>query len=83
MGSHTITRRHGRNDATPAAAVLPAPRLVQWMATSRCPLACPHCLADALPTTSHQPMDAAPRTAVVSLRSRRRTACARTSSALP
>ena len=55
MGSHTITRRHGRNDATPAAAVLPAPRLVQWMATSRCPLACPHCLADALPTTSRQP----------------------------
>jgi radical SAM protein with 4Fe4S-binding SPASM domain len=52
MGSHARTPRHGRAPARTADAAFferhgycRVPRLVQWMATSRCPLACPHCLA--------------------------------------
>ncbi|MBI5502473.1 MAG: radical SAM protein [Deltaproteobacteria bacterium] len=75
MGSHSITQRHGRGEATArdaalqgspySAPLLPggvpaAPRLVQWMATARCPLSCPHCLADAGPTADRRPPTAAP-----------------------
>jgi radical SAM protein with 4Fe4S-binding SPASM domain len=52
MGSFTVTRRHGRERAAGQDARhfeergwTRAPLLVQWMATARCPLRCPHCLA--------------------------------------
>jgi hypothetical protein len=49
MGTHSRTARHAaaaaqQNLGTPQTH-LPVPLLVQWMATTRCPLACPHCLA--------------------------------------
>lgn len=54
MASHTQTQRHGR--LAPADAEdaffrehgwMRVPHLVQWMATTHCPLSCPHCLAAA------------------------------------
>jgi AdoMet-dependent heme synthase len=51
MGSHTRMQRHCP-DSSPAAdsffaahGYTSAPLVVQWMATLRCPLDCPHCLA--------------------------------------
>ena len=51
MGSHTRMQRHCP-DSSPAANSFFAehgytrtPLVVQWMATLRCPLDCPHCLA--------------------------------------
>lgn len=51
MGSHTRLQRHCP-DSSPAAdsffaahGYTSAPLVVQWMATLRCPLDCPHCLA--------------------------------------
>ncbi len=35
----------------------PAPKLVQWMATLRCDLACPHCLAADGPEMADMPLD--------------------------
>lgn len=52
MGTYSITRQHGRDlDALQGETFFRehgwtrVPRLVQWMATLRCPLSCPHCLA--------------------------------------
>lgn len=49
MGTYSRTGRHSCVDAEQAFVAehgcLPVPRLVQWMATLRCPLGCPHCLA--------------------------------------
>ncbi|MBN1773714.1 MAG: radical SAM protein [Deltaproteobacteria bacterium] len=52
MGSFTATTRHGRevggaDDARhfEERGWTRVPLLVQWMATARCPLRCPHCLA--------------------------------------
>jgi len=52
MGSHTRTQKHGRSLQRSAGGSFFAergytqvPMLVQWMATLRCPLSCPHCLA--------------------------------------
>jgi len=49
MTTHARTPRHGGRaiEEAPAGECLAVPRLVQWMATARCPLACPHCLAAA------------------------------------
>lgn len=51
MGSHSRLQRH-RPDSSPTAdsffaarGYTRAPLVVQWMATLRCPLDCPHCLA--------------------------------------
>ena len=52
MGSHATTQPHGWEGATGVPGVAgtrEAPFLVQWMATARCGLSCPHCLADAGP----------------------------------
>jgi len=52
MGTHARNRPHARH--LPASSADPffdehgwtrVPRLVQWLVTARCPLACPHCLA--------------------------------------
>ncbi len=52
MATHSLTGRHELSN--PAAGDLehlasrgftPAPRFIQWMATLRCDLSCPHCLA--------------------------------------
>ena len=56
MGSHSLTARHQRpNGPHPEGEHekggvrclewTRVPQLVQWMATLRCPLSCPHCLA--------------------------------------
>ena len=53
MGSHTKSRKHGTDGlhASDAAFLKEhgysrVPQIVQWMATLRCDLSCPHCLAD-------------------------------------
>jgi AdoMet-dependent heme synthase len=43
MGS--LARTHGRDEQASTRGCSPVPVLVQWMATLRCPLSCPHCLA--------------------------------------
>jgi len=49
MGSYSRTERHRKALREEAFAAehgyLRAPALVQWLATLRCPLSCPHCLA--------------------------------------
>ena len=52
MGSHTRTQKHGRSPRRSLhdsffaeRGYTQVPMLVQWMATLRCPLSCPHCLA--------------------------------------
>ncbi|MFC1587258.1 radical SAM/SPASM domain-containing protein [Planctomycetota bacterium] len=52
MGSHTKTQRCGKyihkamtDDNLMKSNCTQVPRLVQWMATLRCGLACPHCLS--------------------------------------
>ena len=45
MGTHTATGRHNRQFKT--HEFTPVPQVVQWMATLRCPMTCPHCLAAA------------------------------------
>ena len=52
MGTHASTLRHGKTQDNLKGDTFfeehgwtRVPRLVQWMATLRCPLACQHCLA--------------------------------------
>ena len=54
MATHSKTQRHGRLMPRAEAEAFfdahgftPAPELVQWMTTLRCPLSCEHCLAAA------------------------------------
>ena len=52
MSTHSKIKHHGNGSGLGDHAFfdqngwLPIPRLVQWMVTLRCPLSCPHCLAE-------------------------------------
>jgi len=67
MGTYSRTSRHSQlaeEQAFVAAhGYLPVPQLVQWMATLRCPLECPHCLA----ATDGPPLDDMPLADALSL----------------
>jgi len=56
MGSHARTRRHGTTGLQAGDALFlkangysRVPQIVQWMATLRCGMSCPHCLSDSGP----------------------------------
>ena len=70
MGSHASLHRNPPAGLEPAGGSAEffeqhgwtrVPRLVQWMVTQRCPLACPHCLADGGEATEDMPLDGAAR----------------------
>ncbi|MCE5279115.1 MAG: SPASM domain-containing protein [Planctomycetaceae bacterium] len=68
MGTHSRSSRHHLAPRDPDErrffdehGYTPAPRLVQWMATLRCPLSCGHCLAAGDHTMSDMPIETALR----------------------